>query len=82
MKKGKGKNIQCSAMSNSAWCDLNSKRDILKLHDHCSNPKYKCQKLITFTPKSFQLEGAGFKNTMKKNFKVVRKLGIRLLSQQ
>ena len=31
----------------------------------CHNPKCKCQKQITFTPKQFQLEGAGFKNTMK-----------------
>ena len=35
----------------------------------CHNPKCKCQKQITFTPKQFQLEGAGFKNTMKKIFK-------------
>ena len=35
----------------------------------CHNPKCKCQKQITFSPNQFQLEGAGFKNTMKKKFK-------------
>ena len=55
-----------SAMSNSAWCDINKKCSVLKLHDFCHNPKCKCQKQITFSPNQFQLEGAGFKNTMKK----------------
>ena len=57
---------QRSAMSNSAWCDLNKNCKVLKLHDMCHNPKYKCQKQITFSPNHYQLEGAGFKNTMKK----------------
>ena len=35
----------------------------------CHNPKCKCQKQITFSPNQFQLEGAGFKNTMKNIFK-------------
>ena len=35
----------------------------------CHNSKGKCQKQITFSPNQFQLEGAGFKNTMEKNFK-------------
>ena len=43
--------MHCSPMSNSAWCDLNSRGDLLKLHDLCHNPKCKCQKQITFTPK-------------------------------
>ena len=65
------KNAKCShghrsAMSNSAWCDLNKNCTVLKLHDMCHNPKCKCQKQITFSPNQFQLEGAGFKNTMKK----------------
>ena len=68
------KNAKCthgnrSAMSNSAWCDLNNNCTVLKLHDMCHNPKCKCQKQITFSPNQFQLEGAGFKNTMKKIFK-------------
>ena len=58
-----------SAMSNSAWCDLNKNCTVLKLHDFCHNPKCKCQKQITFSPNQFQLEGSGFKNTMKKIFK-------------
>ena len=33
MKKGKCKNIHSSSMSNSAWCDLNSKGNILKPYD-------------------------------------------------
>ena len=69
IKKGRCKNKHCSAMSISAWCDLNSMGDILKLHDKCPNPKCNCQKQITFSPNQFQLEGAGFKNTMKKIFK-------------
>ena len=35
----------------------------------CHNPKCKCQKQIAFSPNQFQLEGRGFKNTMKKIFK-------------
>ena len=58
-----------SAQSNSAWFDLNKKCTVLKLHDMCLNPKCKCQKQITFSPNQFQLEGAGFKNTMKEIFK-------------
>ena len=42
----------------------------------CHNPKCKCQKQITFTPNQFELEGAGFKNTMKKNLKDLKPLGI------
>ena len=42
---------------------------MLKLHDFCHNQKCKCQKQITFSPKQFQLEGGGFKNTKKKIFK-------------
>ena len=68
------KNAKCthghrSAMSNSAWCDLNKNCTVLKLHDMRHSPKCKCQKQITFSPNQFQLEGAGFKNTMKKIFK-------------
>ena len=58
-----------SATSNSAGCDLNKNCTVLKLHDMCHNLKCKCQKQITFSPNQFQLEGNGFKNTMKKTFK-------------
>ena len=59
----------CSAMSNSAWCDLNSKGDILKLHDKCSNPKCDCQKIITFTRQQYMLEGGSIKKRLNSNFK-------------
>ena len=58
-----------STMSNSAWCDLNKNCTNLKQHDMCHNPKCNCEKQITFSPKQFQLEGAGFKIQRKKNFK-------------
>ena len=56
-------------MSRSAWCDLISKGNILKLHDKCPNSKCICQKVITFTPHQYMLESNGFENTMKKIFK-------------
>ena len=71
--KKKCKNNHCSPMSNQAWCDLNSKGDILKLRDHCSNLKCKCQKQIIFTPQQFQLEQSGFKITTAKLFKGSKK---------
>ena len=68
------KNAKCthghpSAVSEKFWCDLNEKCTVSKLHDMCHNPKSNCQKQITFSPNQFQLEGAVFKNTMKKVFK-------------
>ena len=78
------KNAKCtqghrSAMSNSAWCDLNKNCTVLKLYDMCHNPKCKCQKQIIFGPNQFQLEGAGFKNTMKKIFKGSQTAWIKIL---
>ena len=76
MSGGEGffKNAKCthghrSAMSNSAWCDLNKNCTVLKLHDMCHNPKCKCQKQITFTPKQFQLEGGSIKSKLQKIFR-------------
>ena len=68
------KNAKCShghrsAMSNSAWCDLNKNCTVLKLHDMCHNPKCKCQKQITFTPKQFLLEGGSIKSKIQKIYK-------------
>ena len=68
------KNAKCkhgirSAMSNSAWCDLNKTCTVLKLHDMCHNPKCSCQKQRTFSPRHFQLEANGCKKTMKIIFK-------------
>ena len=48
-KRGKCKDNHCSSMSNRAWCDLNRKENILKLHDKCPNPKCNCPKIVTFT---------------------------------
>ena len=55
-------------MSNSAWCDLNSKSNILKLHDKCHNPKCGCQKVITFTRHHNLLEGGSIKSKLQKKF--------------
>ena len=68
------KNAKCSdghrsAMSNSAWCDLNKNCTVLKLHDMYHNPKCKCQKQITFSPKQFQLEVGSIKSRLQKIFK-------------
>ena len=56
-------------LSNSAWCDLNSKGNILKLHDKCPNPKCNCHKIITFTPHQYMLEGGSIKSKLEKIFK-------------
>ena len=69
IKEGRCKKKHSSTMSNSAWTELNSQGNILKPHDKCPNPKCNCQKIFTFTPDQYRLEGAGFKNTMKKLFK-------------
>ena len=66
IKRGKFKNNHCSSMSNSAWTDLNSKGNILKLHDKCPNPKCGFQ---TFTPHQYMLESGSMKSKRQKNFK-------------
>ena len=69
IKRGKcGKN-HCSSMSNSAWTDLNSKGNLLKLHDKCPNSKCGCQQIITFTPHQYMLEGGSIKSKLQKIFK-------------
>ena len=65
VKKGKCGHNHCSAISNGAWGDLNSKGDVLKLYDRC--PKSNSENLITLTPRQYMLEGNGLKNTKKKN---------------
>ena len=69
MKRVKCRKNHCSSMSNSAWTDLNSKGDILKLHDKCPNPRRGCQKIITFTPQQYMLEGGSIKSKLQKIFK-------------
>ena len=73
IKKGRCKSKHCLTMLNSAWCDLNSKGDILKLHDKCPNPKCNCQKIITFTPHQYMLEGGSFKSKLQKFFRATKK---------
>ena len=68
------KNAKCthghrSAMSKSAWCDLNKHCTVLKLHDFSHNPKCKCRKQITFSPNQFQLEGGSIKSKLKSIFR-------------
>ena len=69
IKRGKCSHGHRSAMSNSAWCDLNKNCTVLKLNDMCHNPKCKCQKQITFSPNQFQLEGGSVKNKLKSIFR-------------
>ena len=69
MKRGKCSKNLCSSMSNSAWTDLNSQGNILKLHDKCPNPKSGCQNIITFTPHQYMLEGGSIQSKLQKNFK-------------
>ena len=69
IKSGKCSHGHRSAMSNSAWCDLNKNCTVLKLHDMCHNPKCKCQKMITYTPNQYQLEGGSIKSKLQKIFK-------------
>ena len=73
MQKGKCKNNHCSSMSKSAWTDLNSKGNILKLHDKCPNPRCGCQKMITFTPHQYMLEGGSIKSKLQKICRGTRK---------
>ena len=50
-----------SAMSNSAWCDLNKNGTDSKLHDFCHNPKCKCQKQVTLVQTNFNWKALVFK---------------------
>ena len=73
IERGKCKNNHCSSMSNSAWTDLNSKGNILKLHDKCPNPKCGCQKFFTFTPHQYMLAGGSLKSKLQKSFRGTKK---------
>ena len=73
IKKANCKNNHCSSMSNSVWCDLNNKGNILKLHDKCPNPKRNCQKINTFTPHQYKLEGGSIICKLQKFFKGTKK---------
>ena len=73
IRRGKCENNHCSPMSNSAWTDLNSRCNMLKLHDKCPNPKCGCQKVITFSPHQYMLEGGSIKSKLQKNFNGTKK---------
>ena len=68
IQRGKCKNNHCSSMSSSAWSELDSKGNILKLHDKCPNPKCGCQKINTFTPHQDMFEGGSNKLKIQKVF--------------
>ena len=72
IEKGRCKNKHCSSMSSSAWCDLNIKGDILKIHDKCPNPKCNCQKVTTLTPHQYMLGGGSIKPKLQKNFEGIQ----------
>ena len=72
-KRTKCKKNHCSSMLNSAWSDLNSKGDILKLRDKRPNPKCICQKSITFTPHQYMPEGGSIKSKLQKIFRGTKK---------
>ena len=74
IEKGRCKSKHCSSMPSSAWCDLNSKGNILKLHDKCPNPKCNCQKIITFTPQHYMWEGGSIKSQLQKIFRGTKKV--------
>ena len=73
LKKEDIKKEHCSILSNSAWTDLNSQGNILKLHEKCPNPKCNCQKIITFTPHQYMLEGGSIKSRLQKIFRGTKK---------
>ena len=67
--RGRCNNNHCSSMSNTAWTDLKSKGNMLKLHDKCPNPKSGCQNNIPFTPHQYMLEGGSIKSKLENFFK-------------
>ena len=80
-KRGKCLHGHCSKMSNAAWTDSDKNNSILKLHDMCANKNCNCQKMLTFTPRQYQLEGGSIKTKLKKHLKVQKKHGIVFLNQ-
>ena len=66
-------------MSNSAWCDLKSKGDTIKLKDKCPNPICNCQKTITFTPHEYMLEDGSIESKHQKFFRGTQTAGNKFL---
>ena len=56
--------------------DILKRCTILKLQDMCHNPKCKCQKQITFTPKQFHWKEPDLKIKRKKHLRDLKQLGI------
>ena len=79
IRRGKCKNNHCSSMSISAWTDLNSTGNVLKLHDKCPNLKCGCQEIITFTPHKYVLEGGSIRSKLQKIFKGTQTAWIKVL---
>ena len=73
VKRGNCSKNHCSTMSNSPLTDLNAQGNILKLHDKCPNPRCNCQKIITFTPHQYMLEGGSIKSKLQKIFRGTKK---------
>ena len=73
IEKRRCKNKHCSSMSNQALTDLYSKGNILKPHDKCPNPRCGFQKIITFTPHQYMLEGGSIKSKLQKHFRGTKK---------
>ena len=79
IKNAKCKHRHRSDISNSAWCDLKSKGNILELHDKCPNPKFNCQKAITFTPHQNMLERGSIKSKLQKIIRGTQTAGNKFL---
>ena len=73
IKTGTCSKNHCSSMSKTAWTDLNSKGNLLKLYDKCPTPKCGCQKIITFTPHQYMLEGGSIRSKLQKIFRGTEK---------
>ena len=69
IKRGRCKNNHCSSMSTSAWTDLKSQGNILKLHDKCPDSKCGCQKIVTSTPHQYLFEGGSIESKLQKVFR-------------
>ena len=69
IKRSKCKINHFSSASISAWSDLKSKGNMLKLHDKCPIPKCGSQNITTITPHQYMLEVGSIKSKLQKIFK-------------
>ena len=82
IKNAKCKHGHRSAMSNSAWCDLNKNCTVLRLRDMCHSPKCNRQKQITFSRGHFQMEDGSTKSKLQKIFNGTQTAWNKVLNQQ